>query len=163
VPVASLSDARTPSERAADIQMVSPKPAGVAVEEIIGASFNTEEPCDNYLYAADALQLRVVRIDTTTGARDVIGDDPNLFNFPTSTSFLPSKGGKSELLVLSNQQHLTPLTNDAATQDAFEPPFLITKIELLDKSHLARRPRLSLVQRFRDSARTAARRPSSER
>ncbi len=122
VPLKVLTDHRQPYQRAADLKVVSRKPAGVQVEELLGMISD-----DRYLYAADALQLRVIRIDPKTGKREVVGDDPHLFNFPSSLAFSPNGcDGKSDLLTLSNQQHRTPITNDAVTEDMFEPPFLVT-------------------------------------
>jgi hypothetical protein len=128
VPIASLSDNRQPFERAADIRVVSPKPAGVEVEELLGLTNNPYESTDRYLYAADALQLRVIRIDPRTGKREVVGDDPHLFNFPSSLAFAPPTCGsrKAPLLTMSNQQHRTFITNDAIHEDVLEPPFIAT-------------------------------------
>ena len=99
-------------------------------------SFDPNRPDEPYLYAADTLQLRVIRIDVRTGERRVVGDDPTLFNFPSSLGFLPQlsrNDSVSTMLVVSNQQHLTPITNAAITEDLLEPPFLATKV-LLPKS-----------------------------
>ena len=41
-------------------------------------------------------------------------------------------GFATTLLVVSNQQERTPLTNDAISEDAFELPFLVTKVVLHD-------------------------------
>lgn len=128
VPIATLFDDREPHERAADIRLVSAKSPSVPVEQLLGLTFNPYVKDDPYLYAADSLQLRIVRIDVKTGARQVVADSPTLFNFPSSTAFLPPIGGISPLLVVSNQQHRTPLTNDAIGEDLFEPPFLVTKV-----------------------------------
>lgn len=127
VPLASLLDARTPHERAADIELVSAKPSDVPVEQLLGLTFNPYDASDPFLYAADSLQLRIVRIDPATGQREVLDDDEQLFNFPSSLSFVPSIPGFSTLLVVSNQQHRTPLTNDAITEDATLAPYIVTK------------------------------------
>ena len=130
IPIASLSDDREPWERAADIRLVSAKPDGVAVEELLGITFNPFAPHDPYLYAADALQLRVIRINVKTGERQVVADDPRLLNFPSSLSFAPPFGpsGLAPLFAVSNQQQLTPLLNDAISEDMLQPPFLLTEI-----------------------------------
>jgi len=130
VPVASLFDDRQPFERAADIRLVMPKPADVIAEELLEFTFNPFDSHDRFLYAADALQLRVIRIDLAAKTREVVGDDPALFNFPASLGFLPPIVGVSQLMVVSNQQHRTPLLNDAITQDMLEPPFIVTKVIL---------------------------------
>jgi hypothetical protein len=144
VPIASLSDERQPFERAADISLISPKPKSVAVEELLGLTFNPFDTHDKFLYATDALQLRIIRIDVNTGERQVIADNPTLFNFPSSLAFLPPVIENaphvlafsppvleiSPLVVVSNQQQRSPLTNDAIGVDMLEVPFIVTKIIL---------------------------------
>lgn len=132
IPLASLSDAREPWQRAADIRLVSAKPAAVLVEELLGITFDPNAPHDPYLYAADALQLRVIRIDVRSGARQVVADDPALLNFPSSLAFVPSHGHGVPplLLAISNQQHRTVILNDAITADVLQPPFLLTQMRL---------------------------------
>jgi hypothetical protein len=135
VPLASLSDAREPHERAADIRLVSRKPAHALVEELLGLSFNTFDARDPYLYAADALQLQIIRINTRTGRRETVARDGHLLNFPSSLAFLPPLvpgADLSTMVVVSNQQHRTPLTNGAITEDMLEPPFIATKVLITD-------------------------------
>jgi hypothetical protein len=127
-PLASLSDNRQPYQRAADIQLVAPTPADVQVEELLDFSFNPFNPFDPFLYAADPLQLRVIRIDLSNGAREVVASGPKLFDFPSSLSFLPTIGPISELVVVSNQQERSPITNDAVSQTTFNLPFIVAKI-----------------------------------
>jgi hypothetical protein len=127
-PLAILSDRRLPYQRAADIHLIAPTPSDVQVEELLDFSFNPFDPSDPYLYAADPLKLRIIRIDLTTGARQVLADDPKLFDFPSSLGFLPPIGGVTELAVVSNQQERTPLTNDAVTQTTFNFPFIVAKV-----------------------------------
>jgi len=45
--------------------------------------------------------------------------------------FLPTVGPVSELVVVSNQQERSPLTNDAVTQTTFNLPFIVAKILVL--------------------------------
>jgi hypothetical protein len=131
LPLATLFDSRLPWQRAADIRLIAAKHADVAVEELLEMQFNPFERSDRYLYAADALQLRLIRIDPRTGARQVVADDPRLFNFPSALGFVPPKAGEpSALLVLSNQQHRNPLTNEAIDQDSTERPYIVTKVLL---------------------------------
>jgi hypothetical protein len=130
VPLTSLSDNRKPYERAKDISLVSAKPRSVTVEQLMGLTFNRYVPSDNYLYAADSLQLRIIRINIKNGKREVVADNPDLFNFPSSMNFLPPVAGISPLLVVSNQQHRTTLTNDAITQDILQPPFRVAEVLL---------------------------------
>jgi hypothetical protein len=133
LPLATLFDDRTPQERGDNIKLVSPKPRKVAVEQLLGLAFDPYHPHDNWLYAADSLQLRMIRIDVRTGRRQLLADDPELFNFPSSTAFLPPVFGKSQLAVVSNQQQLTPITNDAWDGQSFELPFLVTELSIMPR------------------------------
>jgi len=133
VPLASLSDSRKPWQRAADIRLLSAKPAGTKVEELLSMIFNPENPHENYMYAADAMKLRLIRINTKTGKRQVLADDHELFNFPSSMAFMPPLTRNEifpQLVVVSNQQQLTPITNDLAPGDNFEFPFIATRVVL---------------------------------
>jgi hypothetical protein len=127
-PLAVLSDNRRSYQRAANIYLVAPTPANVEAEELLDFSFDPYNPLDRYLYAADPLQLQVIRINPTNGARQVVASGPQLFDFPSSLSFLPTIGPVSELVVVSNQQERTPLTNDAVSQPTFNLPFIVSKI-----------------------------------
>ncbi len=91
-------------------------------------SFNPFNPLDRYLYAADPLKLRVIRIDLSNGARQVVATGPKLFDFPSSLGFLPTIGPVSELVIVSNQQERTPLTNDAVSETTFRLPFIVAKV-----------------------------------
>lgn len=129
LPLSALSDARAPYRRAAALRLVSKKPKNVPVEELLELQFNPYDSSDPYLYGTDALELRVIRIDSRSGAREVLGDDPRLFNFPSSLAFIePEKGERAAMLVLSNQQHRTTITNDAIGEELFEPPFVVAKL-----------------------------------
>jgi hypothetical protein len=88
-PLAILSDDRQAYQRAADIRLVAATPQKVQVEELLDFQFNPYDPSDPYLYAADPLVLRVIRIDVHTGAREVIASGADLFDFPSSLAFLP--------------------------------------------------------------------------
>ena len=128
VPIASFFDARAPYERISDVKLVSPARPSVAVEQLLGLTFNRYESEDPFLYAADSLQLRIIRIDVENGARQVVAADPTLFNFPSSAAFLPPVHGVSPLVVVSNQQHRMVLTNDAISEDIVQPPFVATEV-----------------------------------
>ena len=58
----------------------------------------------------------------------VVAADRKLFDFPSSLGFLPTVGPVSELVVVSNQQERSPITNDAVTQTTFDLPFTVAKI-----------------------------------
>jgi hypothetical protein len=71
---------------------------------------------DRYPYAADPLKLRVIRIDLSIGAGQVISAGRGLF------------GPVSELVIVSNQQERTPLTNDAVSETTFKLLFVVAKV-----------------------------------
>ena len=134
VPLSVLSDNRAPYERAADIQLVSPKPANIEVEQLLALTFDPR-PNSPWVYAADSLQLQVIRINVLTGKREVVASDPTLFNFPSTMAFLPPVFGVSPLVVVSNQQHLLTLTNYAIDTDMPHLPFLATKVFIKQHPH----------------------------
>jgi hypothetical protein len=131
-PASVLSDNRQPFQRAADIRLVSPTPANIQVEELLELQFNPFDPDDHFVYAAHGLQLEITRIDVRTGERQVVAHDPRLFDFPSSLAFLPPVEGfereATSMVVVSNQQERTPITNDAVTQDSFNLPFIVAKV-----------------------------------
>ena len=80
------------------------------------------------------MQLEIERIDSRNGQRQVIAQDSRLFDFPSSLAFLPpiaANDGLTNLVVVSNQQERTPITNDAVTQDSFVTPFEVAKVHVL--------------------------------
>jgi hypothetical protein len=75
----------------------------------------------------------VIRIDLETGARQVVAKGAELFDFPSSLGFVPPVDGDSDestLLVVSNQQERSPLTNDAVIDTTFRLPFIVTKVRI---------------------------------
>ena len=132
---AALSDHRQPWQRAADIRLVAASPPEDSIEELLDLQFNPYDPLDPFMYAAHGMQLEVLRIDSRTGARKVVVRDARLFDFPSSLAFLPPPaevlGGVTSLVVVSNQQERSPLTNDAVTTDSFITPFPIAKVFVL--------------------------------
>jgi hypothetical protein len=131
-PLAILSDNREPYQRAADIRLVVPTSANVAVEELLDFTFNPFDASDHFLYAANPLKLQVIRINLMTGMRQVIAEGSNLFDFPSSLGFLPPRDAhdRPTLVVVSNQQERSPLTNDAVTEPSFNLPFIVAKVFL---------------------------------
>jgi hypothetical protein len=127
-PLTILSDNRQPYERAASIYLVAPTPPDVEVEELLDFSFNPYNPLDRYLYAADPLQLSVIRIDLANGARQVVASGATLFDFPSSLGFLPTVGPVSQLVVVPNQQERSPLTNSATSKPTFKIPFIVANV-----------------------------------
>ncbi|WP_394849848.1 PQQ-like beta-propeller repeat protein [Pendulispora brunnea] len=127
-PLRSLSDHRQPYERARDIRLVQAVPPHVVMEELLDFTFHPYDPSDHWLYAADALKLRIIRIDVDTGRRQIVAEDARRFDFPSSLGFLPPIAGISPIVVVSNQQERTPLTNDAVTTTTFQLPFIVAKV-----------------------------------
>lgn len=129
VPLASLTDGtRSPLARAADIVDVSPRAAGTTSESLKGFAFNRWDSCDDHLYVTDTLGRRVLRVDTTTGARQVVVDDPTLFDFPVSAQFLPPVAGLTPLVVASDQEYRLAALNALITTDLLHPPFIVAKV-----------------------------------
>ncbi len=130
VSVATLLDqTRTGEEKAADIVTVSPKDG--VVESLKGLTFDRWNPSSRWLWATDPIDLQLIRIDVTTGRREVVGDDPLLFNFSVAAAFLPPKHlgqGVRELVVSSDQEHRFSGINPNLTEDQFQFPFVITRV-----------------------------------
>jgi len=132
-PLSILDDNREPFQRATDIRLVSPTPPDIQVEELLDFQFNPFDKNDPYLYAAHGMQLEIVRIDSHNGQRQVVAQDPRLFDFPSSLAFLPpllGSDGLTNLVVVSNQQERTTITNDAVTEDSFVLPFEVAKVHV---------------------------------
>jgi hypothetical protein len=128
VPVPSLTDSgRTPAERAQDIVIVSPRPAG-AVETFEGMTADSFTPDDPWIYVCDSFHLRLMRIHSQTGIREVVASDPVLFNFPVKVQFLPPVFGLTPLVVASDQEHRLAAINAALTTDITQPPWIVTKV-----------------------------------
>lgn len=132
VPLATLRDTtRSPGQRAADIQMVSPKPAGVEVDAFEGLAVNRfSKQGDRHIYAADSFNLRILKINPDTGEREVLATDSLLLNFPVGAQFLPPVHGHqpNPLLVASDQEHRLAALNAGITEDILMPPFVIAEI-----------------------------------
>lgn len=128
IPLASLTDpSRSPAQRASDIEVVSPRPDGVA-ETFEGLAFDRFDPHDHHLYASDSFRLQVIRIDVATGRRELVVHDPVLFDFPTEMQFLPPRHGRASLVVASDQEYRLAAINAALTADILEPPFAIAEV-----------------------------------
>ncbi len=127
-PLKILRDGRQPYQRASDIRAVSPADPNRQVEELLDFTFDPFRPHDRWIYAADPLKLRLVRIDAESGRRETVAEGAKLFDFPSSLGFLPPVAGISTLVVVANQQERTPLTNDAVKEDSFNLPFVVAKV-----------------------------------
>jgi hypothetical protein len=127
-PLRVLGDNRQPYQRAAAIRLVAPTPSNIVVEELLDFQFNPHDASDTRLYAAHALAPEVIRVDTSTGRREVLASGEQLFDFPSSLTFLPPQNGQSRLLVVSNQQERWPDTNAAVTETTFNLPFIIAGV-----------------------------------
>ena len=76
----------------------------------------------------------MLRVDLATGAREVVADDPTLFDFPVSAQFLPpvsGGNGLSMLVVASDQEYRLTALNALISQDILHPPFIVAKIYVL--------------------------------
>jgi hypothetical protein len=129
-PLDVLTDNRQPYERASSISLVAPTPPDVQVEELLDFTFNPYDPLDMHLYAAHALALDVIRVDVRTGEREVLASGPALFDFPSALSFLPPELGTPQIVVASNQQERSPITNDAVTENTFTLPFIVARVSI---------------------------------
>lgn len=137
-PLSILDDERAPHERASDIELVATTPAEIEVEELLSIAFDPYDAADTHLYAAQPMQLQVLRIDTDTGERESLAYSPSLLDFPSSIAFAPpppSEANHKHILVVSNQQERTPLTNDAISEDLLNPPFLVTELSFAGGPH----------------------------
>jgi len=125
VPISVFDDDRAPHERASSIETISSRPVG---EEILaGMTFNEYDLSDEHLYFTMPTGLKVMRLDLATGQREVVGDDPTLFNFPVTVQFLPRVLGVTPLLIGSDQEHRILGVNELISQDLQNPPFTIAK------------------------------------
>ena len=98
---------------------------GETFEGITADPFDTEDP---WIYACDSFQLRLIRIHSQTGVREVVATDPVLFNFPVKVQFLPPVFGLKPLVVASDQEHRLAAINAALSADITQPPWIITKV-----------------------------------
>ena len=129
--LATLRDGSRPAEeRAGEIHTVSPRPETTPAETLKGLTFNRWDPADPNLYAGDPFRLRLLRIDARTGARRVVSDNARLFNFTVATAFLPPARGRptGPLVAASDQEYRWRGLNGALGEDAFQHPFLVTKV-----------------------------------
>ena len=58
----------------------------------------------------------------------MVASGATLFDFPSSLGFLPTIGPVSQLVVVSNQQERSPLTNDAVSGTTFNLPFIVATV-----------------------------------
>ena len=133
LPWSVFRDARAPFARADDFEMVSPMPAGKITEILKGLDIN-EYGDTNQLYASDALELQIVRIDLTTGEREVVMEDPYLFNFTAAGAFLPPHPllGTTPYVGSGDQEHRLATLNVALEEDMLQMPFVIAKLHVVD-------------------------------
>ncbi len=129
IPLSVFKDNRQPWERAQSAELISPLPAGEGPMIFTGLSFNKYSRNDDSLYAADGMHHRILRIDIHTGARQVIVEDPLLFDGPVATAFLPQHGGVSTMVVVSDEEHrVAGIANEHITQDMLAPPWIVAKV-----------------------------------
>ena len=130
IPLSTLTSPRlSMTQRARAIETVSPRAPG-AVETLKGLTFNHFDPSDRALYAVDSIQRRVFRMNTRTGAREILARDPRLFDFPVAAQFLPPVAGQTVLVVSSDQEYRLAALNPSITTDMFSGPFVIAKVHV---------------------------------
>ena len=129
VPIAVFDDARAPHERASDIEMVSPRPDAGDFDTLKGLTFNRWDRDDDWLYAADAFHLRVVKIHSRTGRRRVVADDPAQLQLPgvAGVSATVARQADPDRRVRSGAP-VRGLERGAGGVSLFQPPFLISAI-----------------------------------
>ena len=127
LPEPTLVEGRGPTHRSG-----SPCRCTGTFEVMKGLAFNRWHEQDRRLYALDALRLQLLRVDVTTGAREVLAADPKLFNLPVASAFLPSSPGVQTLVVASDQEHRFAGINQAISADMFQLPFLVTEVLIRD-------------------------------
>jgi hypothetical protein len=126
VPLKVLRDTTRPAEqRVAEIKTVTPRQS--ALESLKGIQFDRWDPKDPWIYAGDPFHLRLIRVNSKTGARETLSTDARLFNFTVSTAFLPpaGEGLAAPLLTASDQEYRWTGLNTAIKTDAFKVPFVV--------------------------------------
>jgi hypothetical protein len=128
LPIRVLLDSRKPAaERAKRIVDVTPKIN--PIESLKGITFNRWDPKDPWIYAGDPFALKLIRVNSRTGKRQVLSDDARLFNFTIGATFLPPlrRGAKNPLVTTSDQEYRWAPTNAALTADDFQLPFIMAE------------------------------------
>jgi hypothetical protein len=123
-----LDETRPAAERAGRIVVVSPRQN--PLESLKGITFNRWDRKDRWIYAGDPFSLRLIRIHSRTGRREVLSTDAGQFNFTVATAFLPPRrrGGPNPLVTASDQEHRWSATNAALNGvDAFQAPFVLAE------------------------------------
>jgi hypothetical protein len=128
LPISVLLDAKKPAlDRAKQITEVTPKVG--AIESLKGITFNRWDPKDPWIYAGDPFALKLIRVNSRTGKRQVLSTDAKQFNFTIGATFLPPThhGGENPLVTTSDQEYRWAPTNTAITADAFQLPFVMAE------------------------------------
>jgi hypothetical protein len=127
LPISVLLDSSTPAaERARRIVEVAPKVN--AIESLKGITFNRWDPKDPWIYAGDPFGLKLIRVNSKSGKRQVLSSDARLFNFTIAATFLPPTRhrGKNPLVTTSDQEYRWSPTNAALNGvDHFQLPFVM--------------------------------------
>ncbi|MBA2637481.1 MAG: hypothetical protein H0U79_04540 [Solirubrobacterales bacterium] len=149
VALATLRDTSRPAhERAVEIDLVAARRPGPGIESLKALAFDPARPRERWVYAGDPFRLRLLRIDTVTGRREVVARDPRLLNFPVAATFAPGRRdrGRSTLLVASDQEHRWVGLNGALTRSVFQAPWVVAKLVLPRSSGRPDRRRQSLAE-----------------
>jgi hypothetical protein len=123
-----LDDSKPAAERAEKIVTVTGKQGDI--ESLKGITFNRWDASDPWIYAGDPFHLKLIRVNSRTGKREVLSDDARRFDFTVAATFLPPlrHGGQNPLVVTSDQEYRWSATNAALDGvDAFRPPFVLAE------------------------------------
>ena len=123
-----LDESRPAAERAARIVTVTPRQN--PLESLKGITFNRWDRKDPWIYAGDPFSLRLIRVHSRSGRREVLSTDGRLFNFTVAATFLPPRrrGGPNPLVTSSDQEYRWSATNAALNGvDAFQAPFVLAE------------------------------------
>jgi hypothetical protein len=105
-------------------------PKNNPLESLKGITFNRWDPKDPWIYAGDPFSLKLIRVNSRTGRRQVLSGDARLFNFTVAATFLPPTrhGGRNPLVTTSDQEYRWAPTNAALNGvDHFQPPFILAE------------------------------------
>ena len=129
VPLKVLLDSSKPAAQRAE-RIVTVTGRQNDLESLKGITFNRWNPKDDWIYAGDPFSLRLIRVNSRTGKREVLSDDAGQFNFTVAATFLPPvrHGAANPLITTSDQEYRWAPTNAAlGGVDHFQLPFVMAE------------------------------------
>ncbi|MDA0160217.1 hypothetical protein OM076_08080 [Solirubrobacter ginsenosidimutans] len=130
LPIKVLLDSSKPAvERAEKIKTLTAKADG-DLESLKGITFNRWDPKDDWIYAGDPFHLKLIRVNSRTGKREVLSDDSRRLDFTIAATFLPPvrHGAANPLITTSDQEYRWSPTNAALNGvDHFQLPFIMAE------------------------------------